>query len=132
MNAQSLPSNRSFGVLFTIVFAACAGLAWWHGNDRAAYAFVGMAVLVGLVTLVHADWLEPFNRAWMWLAYALNKVVSPVVLGVMYFGVITPFALLMRLAGRDPMRRHFERATSSYWIKREPPGPPPDSLRDQF
>lgn len=132
MKRDSLPSNRSFGALFVVVFAVCAGVTSWRENEGAAYAFIGAAVLVGLVTLVHAQWLEPFNRAWMWLAYLLNRIVSPIVLGVMYYGVITPFGLVMRLAGRDPMRRHFDREAASYWIPRDPPGPPTDSLKDQF
>ena len=129
---NSLPSNRSFGVLFVVVFSICAGVAWWRDIDGAAYALIGAAILIGLVTLVHPKWLAPFNRAWMRLAHLLNKIVSPVVLGVMYYGVITPFGLVMRLAGRDPMRRRFDRQAATYWIPRNPPGPPPDSLKDQF
>jgi len=55
-----------------------------------------------------------------------------VIMGVMFFAVITPVALAMRLAGRDAMRRNYDRDAASYWIPREPPGPEPGSLDKQF
>jgi hypothetical protein len=126
-----LPSNRSFGTLFTVVFALLAGLAWWKGS--AAFGWLAAAAAIfALVTLIRPDWLAPLNRAWMGLAYFLNKVVSPIVLGILYYGMVTPFGFVMRLMGKDPMRRKFDAAAGSYWIERQPPGPPPDSLRDQF
>jgi saxitoxin biosynthesis operon SxtJ-like protein len=126
-----LPSNRSFGALFTIAFAALAGLALWRGN--AAFGWlVAASAIFAVVTLIRPDWLMPLNRAWMALAYFLNRLVSPVVLGILYYCMVTPFGFAMRLAGKDPMRRKLDAAAGSYWIERRPPGPPPDSLRDQF
>ena len=85
-----------------------------------------------LVTLTAPDWLAPFNRAWMKLAELLNRVVSPLVLGLLFFGLFTPIAWGMRLAGRDAMKRRFEPEASSYWQDRDPPGPDPDGLHNQF
>jgi hypothetical protein len=62
----------------------------------------------------------------------LHRVVSPLVLGVIFFAVFTPFGLVMRWSGRDSMKRRCEPQARSYWIRRDPPGPPPESLRDQF
>jgi hypothetical protein len=59
-------------------------------------------------------------------------VVSPVVLGVIFFGVFTPVGAVMRLCGRDAMCRKFDAALGSYWVKRDPPGPPEGSFRDMF
>ena len=76
--------------------------------------------------------LAPLNRLWMKLAALLNRVVSPVVMGVIFFGLFTPVAWFMRAIGRDTMRRRFDPELQSYWIERTPPGPDPQGLPDQF
>lgn len=131
MQKVPLPSNRSFGTLFVVVFALLGGLWWWQG--RAAYPWVlGLSVLTLVITLAKPDWLTPANRAWMRLAELLNRIVSPIVLGAIFFGVITPTAWVMRMAGRDQMKRKYEPAASTYWIERNPPGPDPAGLPNQF
>jgi hypothetical protein len=77
-------------------------------------------------------WLAPLNRAWMKLGELMGRVVSPVVLGIIFFGVFTPVGLAMRLFGRDAMARQFDRRLNSYWVNREPPGPAEDSYRNMF
>ena len=131
MEHKQLPSNRSFGTLFASVFFALSAWSWWKGSWAVPYLF-GVAVIFAVITLLRAEWLAPLNRAWMRLADLLNRIVSPIVLGAMYYAVLTPFGLAMRLAGRDPMRKRFEPAAPTYWIARQPPGPAPESLRDQF
>lgn len=130
-DAPALPSNRSFGLLFTGVFALTGTYLWWRGHEGAAYVY-GAAALCAVVTAVRPDLLAPFNRAWMAFGALLHRIVSPIVLGIMYFAVFTPFAFVMRLTGRDVLRRRFDAAAASYWIPREPPGPRPESLGDQF
>lgn len=126
-----LPSNRSFGFLFTAVFALVGG--WMAWRQVAAYPWwLGASGLTLLVTLAWPAWLAPFNRAWMKLADVLGRIVSPIVLGVLFYLVVTPFGFIKRLTGWDPMRRRFDATSSSYWIDRSPPGPPPDSLKNQF
>jgi hypothetical protein len=68
----------------------------------------------------------------MKLGELMGRVVSPVVLGVIFFAVFTPVGLLMRVFGRDAMCRRFEPARPSYWVKRDPPGPADDSYRNMF
>lgn len=126
-----LPSNRSFGTLFVVVFALLAGLAWWHGKAAAPW-LAGVSGLFAIVTLLAPKWLTPLNKAWMGLALILNKIVSPIVLGILYYGMLTPLGVGMRLMGKDPMRRKLDREAKTYWIARDPPGPPPASLQDQF
>ena len=127
---KALPSNRSFGWTFTAVFALAGGAAAWKGGHPAVW-FAASAAFAA-VTLIRPQALAPLNRLWMAFAELLHRLVSPVVLGLMFFGVFMPVGLLMRLSGRDPMRRKVEPAARSYWIDREPPGPPPESLREQF
>lgn len=119
----ALPSNRSFGWTFTGVFALGAFFYPW---------VLALAALTALVTLIRAQWLAPLNRAWMKFGELLHRVVSPLVLGVMFYGLFTPIGLVMRIAGRDAMKRRFEPQAPSYWVKRDPPGPADDSFRDMF
>jgi hypothetical protein len=97
-----------------------------------AYAFAGLSLAILAVALARPGLLHGLNRAWMRFGALLHKVVNPIVLGGIYFLVFTPFALVMRLAGRDALRRKLDSQAKSYWINRDPPGPPPDSLPNQF
>ena len=131
MKNVALPSNRSFGTLFVVVFGLLGAYSWWRGGAVYPWAFV-LSALTLAVTLAKPDWLAPANRAWMKLAELLNRVVSPVVLGVIFFAIFTPTAWVMRLAGRDAMKRGFEPAARTYWVQRDPPGPDPAGLPNQF
>jgi len=119
----ALPSDRSFGWTFTGVFALGAFFYPWA---------LALAALTAGITLVRSQWLAPFKRAWMKLGELLHHVVSPVVLGLIYFGLFTPVGFVMRLAGRDALSRRFEAAAPTYWVRREPPGPSDDSFKDMF
>ena len=126
-----LPSNRQFGLVFVVFFALLAGLSLWRGS--AWYpGFIAASAGVALVTLTAPAALTPFNRKWMQLAALLHRIFSPLILGVMFFAILTPVALFMRLIGRDEMRRRWEPAAASYWVPRQPPGPAPGSLDEQF
>lgn len=131
MERSPLPSNRSFGMLFTLVFALAGGYLWWKQLAGQGWLFAAAGITL-LLTLTASNLLAPFNRAWMKLADMLNRVVSPLVLGLMFYGVFTPIAWGMRLAGRDAMQRRFEPQATTYWQDREPPGPDPDGLPNQF
>jgi len=126
-----LPSNRSFGLLFTLVFGLVG--AWMAWRRVAAYPWwLGASAATLLVTLVWPSLLAPFNRAWMKLAELLNRIVSPLVLGILFFGLVTPIGFLRRLSGWDPMSSRYDAQAKSYWIERDPPGPPSDSLKNQY
>ena len=129
--AHPLPSNRSFGLLFVVVFALAASWAWWKGSASLSWWIAAMALTLG-VTFVAPRLLTPLNRAWMKLAELLHRVVSPLVLGFLFFAVVTPFGLIRRWLGGDPLVRKFEPERQTYWIERSPPGPPPDSFPHQF
>lgn len=90
-----------------------------------------IAGLLCLLTVIAPSRLSPLNRLWFRLGVLLGKVVSPLVLGVMFFLLITPAALVTRLLGRDALMLK-KRSVSSYWVDRIPPGPPGDSFKNQF
>jgi hypothetical protein len=127
----ALPSNRSFGWTFTVVFVLAGAYGLWHGGAH-SLPMLALAVVMALVTLTRAAWLTPLNRAWMKLGELMGRVVSPVVLGIIFFAVFTPVGLVMRAFGRDAMCRRFEPGQPSYWVKRDPPGPADNSYRNMF
>jgi hypothetical protein len=119
----SLPSNQSFGWTFTGAFVLAAILYPWA---------LAAAALTALLTLAKAQWLTPFNRAWMKLGELMSRVANPLMLGLIFFGVFTPTGIVMRLAGRDVLARQWDPTRKSYWVKREPPGPTHDSFDNMF
>lgn len=124
-------SDRFFGLLFFAVFLIIA--LWPLLKGRPVYPVpLGIALAFLAVALIVPRWLAPLNRLWMKFGELLHRIVSPVILGIMFFGVITPVALLLRLAGKDLLRTKFDRDATSYWIPREPPGPEKSSLKRQF
>ena len=125
------PSDRSFGVVFTVVFSLVGLLPLWRGAGPRWWA-VGVAVVVGLLALLWPRALAPANRVWLRIGLLLHRIVSPVALGVMFYGVVTPMGALMRVCGKDSLRLQRDDKQASYWIRRDPPGPKPDSMSNQF
>ena len=124
-------SDRAFGLVFAAVFLAIAcwpllhGAAprWWGAGVAAAFALAAMAKPALLA--------RP-NRLWIKLGVALGNVVAPIALGILFYAVLTPIGAVMRLTGKDAMRLKRDPGAASYWIPRRPPGPPPDSMTNQF
>jgi len=131
-NRPVLPSERSFGALFAVVLAGAAAWLAWHGRLGWALACLGASVVIALLAFLAPRLLAAPNRLWFRFGKLLHAVVSPVVLGAIFFLMLTPIALLMRLAGRDPLARRRDPARASYWKDRDPPGPPPGSFHNQF
>ena len=124
-------SDRSFGLVFAGVFALLAAYNWWHA--RAAWPlYLAVAFAFLALALLRPNVLSPLNRVWTKLGLVLGMIVSPIVLGLLFFLVVTPVGLLMRLMGKDPLRLRRDSGAGSYWIVREPPGPPGDSMGEQF
>jgi hypothetical protein len=129
---SNLPSNRIFGLLFIGVFAVLGSYGLWKGWSPAVIqAFFALSALLVGITLFAQVLLTPFNKAWYQLGLLMGKVVSPLVLGILFFIVITPVAIAMRLAGRDALKLR-KQDVGSHWVDRNPPGPEPESFKDQF
>lgn len=124
-------SDRSFGLTFAAVALILAGIWYWHERSWWIYA-LGAAVLFAVLALAAPKLLAPLNRVWLKIGLLLHHVVNPLVMGLLFFGCITPMALVIRLMGKDMLRLRFDRQAASYWIRREPPGPTPESMRHQF
>ena len=124
-------SNGTFGWTFAGVFLIVGlwplgfggGLRWWS---------IVISAMVILVTLAIPEVLTTPNRLWLRFGALLHRLVSPVVLAIMFYLVITPMGLLMRALGKDLLRLRRGHSPDSYWLKRDPPGPKPSSMSKQF
>jgi hypothetical protein len=123
--------NRSFGVVFVVVFSLIAAYSAWRGGASWPWWAVTAGVFA-IVTLFMPRVLGPLNRLWTRFALALSKVVTPLVMAVLFFSTVLPTGLVMRLLRKDLLRLKWDREARSYWIDRHPPGPPPESLKNQF
>ena len=85
-----------------------------------------------LAALVMPTLLGPLNQLWQRFGRLLRRVTNPIVMAILFFSTVVPFGLIMRLLKRDVLRLKWERESATYWIPRNPPGPPPDSMKDQF
>ena len=119
-------------MLFTLIFVALGAWGIHKGwAPVARNAWFAAAAVVGLVTLTAPRLLAPFNLAWFKLGLLMGMVVSPIVLGIIFFVILTPVAIVSRLFGRDELRLK-RNAMQSYWVDRVPPGPDGDSFKNQF
>lgn len=128
--AIKLPSNRSFGLVFCGFFAIVALFPLFFGGSVRLWSAI-ISAAFGLTALFLPLLLTPLNRLWMRFGALLHRIVSPIVLAVLFFALITPFGMVMRMLGKDPLKLRFE-PIPTYWVDREPPGPEPESLKNQF
>ncbi|TWB87282.1 hypothetical protein FBZ93_12263 [Bradyrhizobium macuxiense] len=127
-----LPTNRRFGLAFCAAFLALGAYAAIKGHVAAAYAsFFAISVAFGGIALTVPRILAPLNLLWFYLGELLGRIVSPLVLGIIYFGLLVPISFVARLLGRDELHLK-RRPVASYWISRNPPGPTGQSFTHQF
>lgn len=124
-------SDRSFGFVFAVVFAIIGAWPLLKSGTPRWWAF-GIAAAFAVVAVVMPSLLAGANKLWMKFGLLLAKIVSPIALGILFYLVFTPIGLLMRMSGKDPMRLKADPNATTYWIEREPPGPPPQSMTNQF
>lgn len=124
-------SERGFGIVFAVVFLI-VGL--WPLLDGSTPRWWAMAIAA---TFLAAGYLfpvllRPLNIVWFKIGMLMFKVVNPLTMALLFVTTIIPIGLLMRAFGKDVLRLKLEPDTQSYWIERDPPGPAPESMKDQF
>lgn len=124
-------SDRSFGLVMAGFFGLIGFWPLLHRSDLRIWA---IAVALGflIAAIVCPGMLARANQLWMRFGALLHVIVSPVALAVVFYLTVVPIGLLMRLSGKDPLRLKPDPAARSYWIPRQPPGPDPKSLTNQF
>ena len=124
-------SNRSFGSVFTAFFAIVGLLPLLSSGEPRIWSLVVAAIILG-ITLGAPHWLTIPNRLWMRFGLLLGRIVSPIVTAVLFYLVFTPFGIVMRLFRKDPLRLTLDPNAPTYWIDRDPPGPEPKAMKNQF
>ena len=130
--AEKQGSDRSFGYVFAMVFAVIGLFPLWR-LEAPRWWCLAIAALFAVFAALFPHLLHPLNRVWLALGKLLHKIVSPLVMGAVFFLVVTPTALIMRLRGRDLLSRRWHPEQSSYWIEREVLAQPPsETMKKQF
>ena len=124
-------SNRSVGVVLAVAFAVF-GLWPLLGDEPARSLATATAAGLAILALALPRALTPVAWAWLGLGKVLHIIVGPVVLGLLYVIAVIPTGLYVRVTGKDPLRLKHDPTAKSYWIDRDPPGPDPKSLPQQF
>jgi hypothetical protein len=124
-------SDRTLGLVFAAFFSVVGVLPLLRRHEMRLWA-LAVAGCFLIAALAFPPVLRPVNYVWTRLGLVLQKVTNPIILGVLFYLFITPFALICRLLGKDSLRLHFDPAANSYWLPRTPPGPLPESMKNQF
>ena len=111
-------SNRSFGFLFFVVFFVISLWPLKSQGDLRLWAFI-LSLVFLVLGVLNSKFLTPLNKLWFKFGILLGSIVSPVVMGIVFFIVVTPVGLIMRFLGKDLLRINKSKFVSTYWISRE-------------
>jgi len=128
----TIGSNRKFGFASSILFAILGLWPLLHKAGSPRWVLISLSLAVMVVSLRRPLWLMPLNRTWFKLGLALNRIVNPVVMAILFFGAVVPLGWYLRRRGEDLLRVKMEPQATTYWIAREPPSPAPNSMKRQF
>ena len=117
-NLVKISSNRSFGLLFFIVFLVISLWPLKFQEDLRLWAFILSSIFL-VLGILNSKFLTPLNKLWLKFGFFLGSIVSPVVMGIVFFIVVTPIGLIMRFLGKDLLRINKNKFVSTYWISRE-------------
>ena len=127
MSDQKINSNRSFGIVFFLVFILIAFYPIINqGEVRVWSIFISLLFLI--LGIMNSSILTPLNKLWFKLGIFLGKIISPLIMGIIFFIVVTPIGFFMRLLGKDLLNLKFNN-NKSYWIQKTGPK---SKMKDQF
>jgi Saxitoxin biosynthesis operon protein SxtJ len=124
-------SDRSFGLVMAAALAIVTSLNAWHSGRLWPWTG-GLAALFLAAAFIRPAVLHSLNLLWLKFGLLLHRVVNPVVMALLFYGTVLPTGLVMRMTGKDPLRLKRQPDADSYWIVRQPPGPSPETMSDQF
>lgn len=128
MNKIKISTNRNFGLIFFIIFLIVSFWPLMHSEPIRIWAiFVSLFFLI--LGLTDSKILTPLNKLWFKFGIILGNVVSPIVMGLIFFLVVTPIGLFMKIIGKDFLNLKYDNKKKTYWIKRDKPT---GSMRRQF
>ena len=128
---EHLPSNRKFGLFFTLVFAITSFYFYIIANTNALILFLILSFLIFTVTLIQDDLLLPFNKLWMKIGVFIGMIFSPFIMGIIFFIMLVPISLTMKFFGRDELRLNLINK-KTYWKERAYETDEYNSFNNQF
>ena len=127
MDDIKVGSNRSFGIVFFVVFLLIALYPFTYGGEIRIWSVI--ASLIFLVSgLLNSKFLTPLNKLWFRFGIFLGKIISPVIMGIIFFLVVTPIGFILRLLGKDVLNLKYSK-NKSYWIEKDGPK---SKMKNQF
>ena len=127
MDDVKISSNRSFGIVFFVVFLIIAIYPLTHSGDARLWSLI-ISFIFLVLGLVNSKILTPLNKLWFKLGIFLGKIISPIIMGIIFFLVVTPTGLIMRLLGKDVLNLKYNK-NQSYWIEKKGPK---SKMKNQF
>jgi hypothetical protein len=124
-------SDRSFGIVMSIAFTLIALVNYWHDGQWWPW-IIGISALLLAAAFYFPIALKPLNRVWFQIGLLLHLAINPIVMGLLFYVAVWPTGLIMRAMGKDMLRLKRDPDSDSYWIIRQPPGPAPGTMKDQF
>ena len=125
---NNISSNRSFGLVFSIFFFIIFSYNFFLNNDFNIYILL-LSIIFLILGVLNSKILYPMNRVWIYFGYILGKFITPVVLFILYFSIVLPTNLVLKIIGKDIMRLKYNKNTKSYWELRDKK---PNSMDNQF
>ena len=120
-------SNKSFGIVFFIVFLLIAIYPLINNGELRIWSLI-IAIIFLILGLINSKVLTPLNKLWFKFGLLLGKVISPLIMGIIFFFVVTPIAFIMRIIGKDLLNLKFNNK-KSYWIEKTGPK---SKMKNQF
>jgi len=127
MDDFKISSNRSFGIVFFVVFLLIAIFPLANSGDIRIWSLIISSIFL-ILGLLKSNILTPLNRIWFKFGIFLGKIVSPLVMGIIFFFVVTPIGLIMRILGKDLLNLKYN-LNKSYWIEKSGPK---SKMKNQF
>ena len=127
MDDIKISSNRSFGIVFFIVFLLIAFYPLINQGDIRIWSVL-ISLLFLILGIINSKILTPLNKVWFKFGIFLGKIISPIVMGIIFFLVVTPIAFFMRMLQKDLLNLKFNK-NSSYWIEKTDPK---STMKHQF
>ncbi len=127
MDDVKISSNRSFGIVFFIVFLLIASYPLTYGGEIRIWSLI-ISIIFLILGLLNSKILAPLNKIWFKFGIFLGKMISPLIMGIIFFLVVTPIGLIMRLLGKDVLNLKYNKK-KSYWIEKNGPK---SKMKNQF
>ena len=112
-----ISSNRNFGLVFFIVFLIISLWPLIHGEPIRIWSII-VSLIFLILGLINSKFLSPLNRLWFKFGIILGAIVAPIVMGFIFFLVVTPTGLVMRIMGKDLLNKKYDKKKNTYWINK--------------